>query len=235
MSPDTCRPSFVACLRVLAPVSPGFLVALRCVAQNPMILLTRNLIQWITATPVLPSFCFPCYFLIATRCTAHWHFNRVQVQAWPTGQAAQVLTFSFSRGYDPYTHACKARPLTTVGRTSLSVIIIIFVENSQKSGNGSSGGSTVEKKHASLPLRSLVHGLVDPKKVCISFMMWSAAWPANFWQWNWTGRPVISYLSMNVIGSHTSVILDVHVSFAMALWRPTHTHRVWEYMYVNSQ
>ena len=29
----------------------------------------------------------------------------------------------FSRGYDPYTHACKASPLPTVGRTSLSVII----------------------------------------------------------------------------------------------------------------
>ena len=32
----------------------------------------------------------------------------------------------YSRGYDPYTHACKARPLTTVGRTFLSVIIIII-------------------------------------------------------------------------------------------------------------
>ena len=31
----------------------------------------------------------------------------------------------FSWGYDPYTHACKARPLTTFGRTSLSVVIII--------------------------------------------------------------------------------------------------------------
>ena len=66
-----------------------------------------------------PFFCLPCYFLIVTRCTAHCHFNRVQVQALPTEQAAPVLTDSFSRGYDPYTHACKARPLTTVGRTSL--------------------------------------------------------------------------------------------------------------------
>ena len=32
----------------------------------------------------------------------------------------------FSRGYDPYAHACEARPLTTVGRTSLSVITIII-------------------------------------------------------------------------------------------------------------
>ena len=66
-----------------------------------------------------PFFCLPCYFLIVTLCTAHCHFNRVQVRALPTEQAAPVLTDSFSRGYDPYTHACKARPLTTVGRTSL--------------------------------------------------------------------------------------------------------------------
>ena len=52
--------------------------------------------------------------------------NRVQVQTLPTEQAAPVLTDSFSLGYDPYTHACVARPLTTVGRTSLSVIIIII-------------------------------------------------------------------------------------------------------------
>ena len=35
-----------------------------------------------------------------------------------------ALTDYFSRGDDPYTHACKARPLTVVGRTSLSVIVI---------------------------------------------------------------------------------------------------------------
>ena len=75
---------------------------------------------------MLPFFSLPFYFLIVTRCTAHCHFNRVQVQTLPTEQAAPVLTDSFSRGYDPYTHACKARPLTTVGRTSLSVIIIII-------------------------------------------------------------------------------------------------------------
>ena len=72
-------------------------------------------------------FSLPFYFLIVTRCTAHCHFNRVQVQALPTEQAAPVLTDSLSQGYDPYTHACKARPLTTVGRTSLSVIIIIVL------------------------------------------------------------------------------------------------------------
>ena len=52
-------------------------------------------------------------------------FNCVQVQTLPTEQAAPALTDSFSRSSDPYTHACKARPLTTVGRASLSVIVII--------------------------------------------------------------------------------------------------------------
>ena len=51
-------------------------------------------------------------------------FDRLYVRTSPTEQAAPVLTDSFSLGYDLYTHACKARPLTTVGRTSLSVIVI---------------------------------------------------------------------------------------------------------------
>ena len=38
-----------------------------------------------------------------------------------------VLTDSFSRGYDPYTHACQARPLSPDGWTSLSVIVIVIV------------------------------------------------------------------------------------------------------------
>ena len=47
--------------------------------------------------------------------------NSVQVQTLPTAQATPALTDSFSRGYDPHTHACKAKPLTIVGWTSLSV------------------------------------------------------------------------------------------------------------------
>ena len=54
----------------------------------------------------------------------HTVINSVYVQNLPTEQATSVVT-EFFVGYDPYTHACKARPLTTVGRTSLSVIIII--------------------------------------------------------------------------------------------------------------
>ena len=48
--------------------------------------------------------------------------------------AATTSTFgrrcvpSFS-GHDPVTHACKARPLTVVGWTSLSVIVIVCLHN----------------------------------------------------------------------------------------------------------
>ena len=55
----------------------------------------------------------------------HTVINSAYVQILPTEQATSVVTDFFSWGYDPYTHACKARHLTTVGRTSLSVIIII--------------------------------------------------------------------------------------------------------------
>ena len=119
MSSDTCLSAFVARLLVLAPGFSWFPGSFRCVAQNPMILLMMNSIQRTT------FFSLPCYFRIETRCTTHCHFNRVQVQTLPTEQDAPVSTDSFSRGYDPDTHACKAGPLTTVGRTSLSVIIII--------------------------------------------------------------------------------------------------------------
>ena len=129
MSSDTCLSSFVARLLVLAP---RFLGSLRCVAQNPRILFMMNLIQRIHCSHACTTFfSLPCYFLIVNRCIAHCQFNRVQVQALPTEQAAPVLTDSFSRGYDLYTHACKA-----VGRTSLSVIIIM-------ESNGARGLQTV--------------------------------------------------------------------------------------------
>ena len=54
-------------------------------------------------------------------------FNCVQVQTLPTAQVTLALTDFFSWDYDPYTHACEARPLTTVGWISLSVIVIVIV------------------------------------------------------------------------------------------------------------
>ena len=53
--------------------------------------------------------------------------NSVYVQTLPTEQVPSALTDSFSWGHDPFTHACKARPLTVVGWTSLSVIVIVIV------------------------------------------------------------------------------------------------------------
>ena len=46
------------------------------------------------------------------------------VQTLSSEQAAPALTDSFSRGHDPSAHACKARPLTFVGWTSLGVSIV---------------------------------------------------------------------------------------------------------------
>ena len=51
----------------------------------------------------------------------HTVINSVYVQTVPSEQATPALTDSFSRGHDPFVHACKAWPLTIVGRTSLSV------------------------------------------------------------------------------------------------------------------
>ena len=53
--------------------------------------------------------------------------NCVQVQTLQMAQDTPVLTDSFSRGCDSYTHACKARLLSTDGSTSLSVIVIVIV------------------------------------------------------------------------------------------------------------
>ena len=69
---------------------------------------------------------FSHLLLHAIRRTAHCQFNRVQVQALPTEQAAPVLTDFFRGVMTPTLTPGKARPLTTVGRTSLSVIIIII-------------------------------------------------------------------------------------------------------------
>ena len=56
----------------------------------------------------------------------HTVINSVYVQTLPTEQATSVVTDFFSRGHDPFAHVCKARPLNIVGRTSLSVIVIVI-------------------------------------------------------------------------------------------------------------
>ena len=55
----------------------------------------------------------------------HTVINSVLVQTLP--QRKSALTDSFSRGHDPFAHACKARPPTIVGWTSLSVSLSVIV------------------------------------------------------------------------------------------------------------
>ena len=59
------------------------------------------------------------------------------------------------------------------------------------------------------PLKS--HGSVAPTNVRISLLIWSAVWPENMCQWNCTGLPVISCLSMNVDESQISDSFIAHV------------------------
>ena len=64
----------------------------------------------------------------------------MQAYTLPAEQAAPALTDSFSLGYDPYTHACKARLPTIVGRTSLSVIVSLsHVNNARLKGHSDYG------------------------------------------------------------------------------------------------
>ena len=56
MSSDTCLSSFGARLFVLALQFPWFPGSLRCVAQNPRILLVNLIQRTLTATLVLPFF-----------------------------------------------------------------------------------------------------------------------------------------------------------------------------------
>ena len=122
MISDTCLSSFGARLFSWLLWFSWFPGSLRCVAQNPRILLMVNLIQRIHYSYACAFyFSFPLYFSHRdpmSRC----HLTVCKCKTLPTEQAAPALTDSFSRG-DPSTHACKARPPMTVGRTSLSVIV----------------------------------------------------------------------------------------------------------------
>ena len=104
MSSDRCLSSFGARLFVLAFWFPWFPGSLRCVAQNPRILLMVNLIQRIHYSYACASFfSLPFYFLIETRCNYTLSLNRVQVQTLPTAQVPSALTDAFSWGHDPLT------------------------------------------------------------------------------------------------------------------------------------
>ena len=121
MCSDCLSLSFGCPLLVLAPgVSPAFLAS--AVLNRIRGFRDFNSVTLYQQQPVfLSSFFFSLFDVL------HTVINSVYVQNLSTEQATLVVTDSFSWGYDPYTHACKARPLTTVGRTSLSVIIIIII------------------------------------------------------------------------------------------------------------
>ena len=130
MSTDTCLslPLVSVCLSWLLRFT-WFLGSLRCVAPESQDSIdgefnSENSLQLRLCFLFQPSV---FSFVIETRCTAHCHSTVCKCKPWPTEQVAAALTDSFSRGYDPYTHACKARPLTTVRRISVSVIVITYL------------------------------------------------------------------------------------------------------------
>ena len=57
----------------------------------------------------------------------HTVISSVLVHTLPTAQVTSAFTDSFSMGHDPFAHACKARPLTIVGWTSLSVSLSLLL------------------------------------------------------------------------------------------------------------
>ena len=109
---DYLSHSFGWLLRVLAPgVSPGFLASV--VLNRIRGFRDFNSEKLYQQQPVfLSSYVFSMFDVL------HTVINSVYMKNLPTKQATSVVTDSFSWGYDPFTHACKARPLTTVGRTS---------------------------------------------------------------------------------------------------------------------
>ena len=71
------------------------------------------------------------------------------VQTLPTEQATSVVTDFFSRGHDPYAPACKARPLTIVGRTSLSVSLSLLPRRCCRLSTRQSENALLMVMHAS--------------------------------------------------------------------------------------
>ena len=112
----------------------------------------------------------------------------VQVQTLPTAQATPAPTDSFSRGYDPHTHACKARPLTTVGWTSLSVIVIAIAM--KKTNFCVKQPTKIENSHPQGALQSSVEtSTPKPKKKTKVKPQTLSAWINNIPQERKLGQP----------------------------------------------
>ena len=107
----------VGLLRVLALRCFSWFLGFRCVKQNPRI--PRLELREIVQATACVSF-FLCFLHV--RCTAH--FRQQCVHANLANRPSHISCNSFSKSYD---RPVRPGPLTTVGRTSLSVIIIIII------------------------------------------------------------------------------------------------------------
>ena len=100
----------------------GSLGPFRFAAQNLRIPVIPNSVNLFQQQLVFDSFFRDFVFDV----TAHCH---QQCASAHLANSASPISFNrlFSWGHDPITHACKARPLTVVGWTSLSVIVVVIV------------------------------------------------------------------------------------------------------------
>ena len=76
----------------------------------------QNSVEFVSAVACVSS-PFPSFDL----CDCTLSSTVSQLHTLPRVQGTTASTDSFSRGHDPFTHACKARPLTDVGWPSLTV------------------------------------------------------------------------------------------------------------------
>ena len=106
---------------------PWFPGSLRCVAQNPRILLMVNLIQRIHYNYAC-AFYFSLFVIFFSSRPDVLHTFIKCASADLANRASRTSSNRLFRGVmTPYTHACEGRPPTTVVRTSLSVIVIGIV------------------------------------------------------------------------------------------------------------
>ena len=112
-----CLPHFSSCC---FPCSPG---PCRLVAQNLRIPVISNSVSFFQQQLVFDSF----FRVFVFDVTPHCH---QQCASAHLANSASPISFNrlfFSWGHDPFTHACKAKPLAVVGWTSLSVIVVVVV------------------------------------------------------------------------------------------------------------
>ena len=102
MCSDYLSLSFGCPLLVLAPPCLSWFPGFRGVEQNPRIP-RLEFSEFVKATA--------CVYFIPSRSPLMFRASHLSCNRF------------FSCSYDPCTHACKARPLTTVGRTSLCVML----------------------------------------------------------------------------------------------------------------